>query len=230
MDRNLKGYGKVGFRLDSRLPITLPILERILVSTSNITDSYYEVCLLRAMFSIAFYAFLRVGEITVSGKQSSNTPLQLHQVSQLCNSSGYVKAIKSSFGNYKHSYNTRPFSITVHRQAGSCSVQCLLDYLDQKGYAHGAFFKLSSGNPVPRNTFSSFLSLAIQRCGLYPSHFKGHSFRIGAASHAAAAGLTDAQIRILGRWQSDAFLKYIRVNRFSAKTSAHLNVNLPVIV
>ena len=28
----LKGYKKVGFRLDSRLPITLPILDRLVVS------------------------------------------------------------------------------------------------------------------------------------------------------------------------------------------------------
>ena len=42
------------------------------------------------------------------------------------------------------------------------------------------------------------------------TRYKGHSFRIGAATFAAECGFSDAQIRLMGRWQSDAFRKYIR--------------------
>jgi hypothetical protein len=35
---------------------------------------------------------------------------------------------------------------------------------------------------------------------------------IGAASFAAENGLSDAQIRSMGRWNSNAFRKYIRSN------------------
>ena len=38
-----------------------------------------------------------------------------------------------------------------------------------------------------------------------------HSFRIGAASRAAAKGMSDSQIRAFGRYNSSAFLKYIRM-------------------
>ena len=41
--------------------------------------------------------------------------------------------------------------------------------------------------------------------------YKGHSFRIGAASPAAECGYSETQIRLLGRWKSDAFKKYIRL-------------------
>ena len=61
-----------------------------------------------------------------------------------------------------------------------------------------------------RNLISA-LSLAIKFCGLNPARYKGHSFRIGAASHAADRGLSDAQIRVLGRWKSNAFHRYIRI-------------------
>lgn len=55
--------------------------------------------------------------------------------------------------------------------------------------------------------------MAIVLCGQTPYRYKGHSFRIGAASHAADRGLSDAQIRALGRWKSNAFQRYIRVPR-----------------
>ena len=213
----LKGYNKKGFRLDSRLPITLPILERIMSSAFRTTLSRYEAYLFRAMCAIAFFAFLRVGEMTVSGKQSSNAPLQFHQVTKLRDNSFYVKAIRITFGDYKHHYQERPFSVVVHRQSnGVCPVSCLLEYLEQCNNAGGPLFRLHTGEPFPRSAFSRFLSSAIKECSLDPAFYKGHSFRIGAASHAAALGYTDAQIRLLGRWKSNAFHKYIRINSFSA--------------
>ena len=34
----LKGYGKVGFQLDSRLPLTLPILHRLMQAAPVVTE------------------------------------------------------------------------------------------------------------------------------------------------------------------------------------------------
>ena len=41
-------------------------------------------------------------------------------------------------------------------------------------------------------------------------NYAGHSFRIGAATSAALARIKDRTIQLLGRWQSGAFLRYIR--------------------
>ena len=169
------------------------------------------------MCTIAFFTFLRVGEMTINGKKSSNPPLQFHQVSKLCTSLHFTKAIKNYFADYKHNYNQRSFSIIVNRQvAGPCPVQYILEYLDQGNHSPGAFFQLRNGEAVSRKTSSLFLSSAIKQCGLDPAQYKGYSFRIGAASHAAALGSTDSQIRVLGRWKSNAFRKYIRIDSFLA--------------
>jgi len=43
--------------------------------------------------------------------------------------------------------------------------------------------------------------------------YNGHSFRIGAATTAAAKGLEDARIKTLGRWESTAYLRYVCIPR-----------------
>lgn len=43
--------------------------------------------------------------------------------------------------------------------------------------------------------------------------YSGHSFRIGAASAAAAVGVPAYFIKMLGRWSSDAYHLYVRTPR-----------------
>ena len=207
----LKGYNKVGFRLDSRLPITLPILDKLISAATSLEGSAYQICQFRAMCSLAFYAFLRIGEMTSVPGRDANPPLNLFQLTKLLNSAGDLIAFKLTFGNFKQNYNERPFSVEVSRQPNSCPVDLLSKYLDMRGTRPGPIFATVDGSPVSRSSFSHRLSMAIQLCGLAPSRYKGHSFRIGAASHAADKGFSDAQIRLLGRWKSNAFQRYIRV-------------------
>ena len=46
--------------------------------------------------------------------------------------------------------------------------------------------------------------------GLIGLNFNSHSFRIGAATLAGAAGVPESTIMVLGRWKSMAYLQYIR--------------------
>ena len=127
------------------------------------------------------------------------------------NAADELTAFKVTFGNFTHSYNERPFSIVVSRHPPSCPVDLLSKYLALRGTGPGPIFITVDGLPVSHSKFSQHLSRAIQLCGLAPSRYKGHGFRIGAASHAAERGLSDAQIRALGRWKPNAFQRYIRV-------------------
>ena len=88
----LKGYGKLGSRLDTRMPITLPILRSILHQTPTICGSDYRRYLFTAMCTTAFFGFLRVGEITCCPQSSA--VLQLDQVVRLLDNSGNTVGFK----------------------------------------------------------------------------------------------------------------------------------------
>ena len=53
----LKGYGKISHQLDSRLPITLPILVRIMQVSASFCVSHYQSYLFNAMCSMHFVDF-----------------------------------------------------------------------------------------------------------------------------------------------------------------------------
>ena len=122
--------------------------------------------------------------------------------------------LKLVISEYKHNIHKRPFEILIAREdypGQSCPVQAILDYLALRGNCSGPLFCHCSLAPI--NTESQ---RCLSFCGLDTRRYKGHSFRIGEASHAADKGFSDAQIRALGRWKSDAFKVYIRPECFYA--------------
>ena len=69
------------------------------------------------------------------------------------------------------------------------------------------------GRYLTRRRFVVAVGEALERAGLDQANYCGHSFRIGAATTAAAKGMEDSLIKTLGRWRSLAYLDYIRIPR-----------------
>ena len=79
-------------------------------------------------------------------------------------------------------------------------------YLHLMGSRPGPLFIFQNGVPLSRSRLNSLLTMLFMSAGDYT----GHSFRIGAATIAARAGVPDHMIQILCRWSSDAYKLYIR--------------------
>ena len=94
-----------------------------------------------------------------------------------------------------------------------CPVRAMLDYVACRGTGPGVFFRFEGGSPLTKNRFVERVRGALVRAGIETTGYSGHSFRIGAATAAAEAGLEDSVIQALGRWSSSAFLRYIRTPR-----------------
>ena len=193
---------------DMRLPIDKAMLSQILAALEHTTTSSQDRSLFRAMFALAFHAFLRIGEITVSSPGVNNPNLlELKQIEFNSTESCCITFIK-----YKHS-KSQSVTVTVKAgQPGACPVRIMKEYVAVRGARPGPLFLRTPGilTPVTRSQFNAHLRSTLIFCKFATARFTSHSFRIGAATSAAAQGLSDAQIRQLGRWNSDAFKKYIR--------------------
>ena len=78
--------------------------------------------------------------------------------------------------------------------------------------ASGPLFTYVSGGLLTREKLIRETRLLISMGGgggLNSREFAGHSFRIGAATTAASANLPPWLIKVLGRWSSDCFERYI---------------------
>lgn len=189
---------------DVRYPVSLSVLSRLVCNVQKIVSCVYDGLLFKAMFSTAFYGFLRCSEFTV-GQHN----LGYHQI--------YISPDSSfasiTFTSFKHSKPGSEFVIKLSAKPAEqvCPVKILVAYLSVRGTRPGPFFCRPNLHPVSRNEFSDHLKRCLEAVGLSTTHFKGHSFRIGAATHAMLLGKSDSEIQLLGRWNSSAFKKYLRV-------------------
>ena len=199
---------KLHGRDDSRLPITLILLSRLNSSLDSAVCNKYHRVLLQAMFSIAFFGLCRIGEIT---KQPDGlVSLFNNQVS--INSDYLLLTIV----HFKHNKAKRPIVLKIHRQVDNsiCPLLAMINYLSVRPPQDGPLFCFPDGKPISRNFFTKNLKFCINFCGLDSKQYSSHSFRIGGASYLASLGLSDTQLRTMGRWDSNAFLRYIRNQRF----------------
>ena len=187
---------------DTRLPITLLMFHRLCDSASRIANSVCSASSVRAMFLTVFHAFLRIGEIT-----SSRNNLMLDQISMLTN------CVVIVFYRAKHLVGS-PIYISVPASGGTyCPVSNLSRYLAMRGTTSGPLFCFPDMKPSLIQ-FNFWLTSALVHNSLSSLPIKAHSFRIGAATHAATIGYTEIQIHKMGRWKSSAFKSYILISSF----------------
>ena len=193
-----------------RLPVTPELLRAILSCWSREPISFNRT-MLWAAFCLGFFAFLRAGEFTCPSQErfDSSSMLAVGDISVDSHTNPRCLSVK-----LKRS-KCDPFGARVLVHVGRtflplCPVAAVLSYLAVRPSSPGPLFIYEDGTPLSRDRLSASFALALRSAGLNDRGYSSHSFRIGAATAAARAGISDSLIQTLGRWKSSAFTAYIR--------------------
>ena len=141
------------------------------------------------MYALAFIAALWVGEITYQGNPPGQNIIGIGQRAFMETREGTVTVLKLTLRNYKHSNSFTPVDIFIYPERPVCPVYLLSEYINIWGQFPGPLFSWPDACQITWSFFVTALKEDLQFCDLDISHHKTHSFRIGAASWAAAKGI-----------------------------------------
>ena len=182
-----------------RLPITAAIMHLIRTHLERSDLSHKQ--LLWAICCTAFFGFFQLGELL-----PESCPGQRGGLSDF----GGCGSRQPRETNNGDQFGAGAHIILGRTGSPLCPVMAILEYIEIRGSSAGPFFQGTHSQPVLKTWFVEQLRSILAAAGLPQQQYARHSFRIGAATTAALAGVEDSMIQTLGRWQSGAFFQYIR--------------------
>lgn len=103
---------------------------------------------------------------------------------------------------------------------GICPYSAMDKYVQHSTCNHSSrpLFQFHSGQLLTRYSYLKHLRHLLQRIGYNPIKFNTHSFRIGASTSTAEAGIPPYLIKLMGRWHSKAYLvcTHVSTNKLSS--------------
>jgi len=180
------------------LPITISILCSLKTQLQQQASfSLLEKYLLWAAFTLAFYSFLRASEFTTNKFSWSDLQLDIKYQSLL------IQQSKTDSFCCAHILTIYDSDMYVHMPVKA--MQQIVNYHQR----HGPLFYNGRFTPLNQHKLTVTLRTLLHPTGYIEQNIASHSFRIGAATTAAATGLPPWLIKTLVRWSSDAYETYI---------------------
>lgn len=220
--KRLKGV----FSRPKRQPVTIDTLKSLKNSLRTVKIDERDKLMLWAAFTTAFFAFLRSAEFCAPQQNSFDSRSCL-----------LVKDVKVS--PHAASVNIKvskadPFrngQVVRLSATGSsvCPLRALRNHLVHCKNQELPLFTFVDKSYLTRQRLTSTVRDLMKHSGAEVPQLSSHSFRIGAATTAAAAQVPDWLIKVLGRWSSNCYQQYIRtpkvvidnVPRLLAKTKVN---------
>ena len=172
----LSGMTRLDARVDQRFPISPELLVKIIQVLPVVCSSVYETTLFSAIFSLAFYGFLRVGELVVASKGEWGHALLAHTVKV----KDHGGTIELELSHSKTDQAGKGVIINLQKiESPTCPVSLVKQFLAIRKRASCIFFCHFDGIPVTRYQFSALLKKSLNAIGLHTDRYRSHSFRMG---------------------------------------------------
>lgn len=204
-----------------RMPSTIDLVGKIVMFLNQGYFGPYTDLLIQTMCVVGFFAFLRCGEMTC--KTTCFDP----EVNLCVNDVFFINDSLVSL-RLKAS-KTDPFRLGIdiylfRLHNFLCPVSFLSRFVRQRrmfgGDENSPLFVDVQGNSVTRDVFIAHLREVLNCLGYNQALFSGHSLRSGAATTASNSYVNDHLIKIMGRWSSESYRRYIKLPLRSLR-SAH---------
>lgn len=209
----LRQAKSVATRPRQRLPITPAILRR-LRKVWEANRGERDNIMIWAACCMCFFGFLRSGEVTVPSMTGYDPEAHLSEGDVKLEGTSPPQCVQVTIKASKTDPFRKGVTVFLGRTGNDlCPVSAVAAYLVARGREKGPFFRLASGAPLTRELLVRKVRVALEAGGVEAAKYAGHSFRIGAATTAALVGIEDSLIKTMGRWESAAYLLYVRVPR-----------------
>lgn len=207
----VEGIRRASSRRDARLPISIDLLSRIVLSLPIICSSTYEAKLFSFTYVLTFFGLLRVGELTLTNKMSIEHIIQYNDIRLDVNGGKLLLHIRHS----KTDQRGKGVTLAIPKLGGNlCPVKHYITFQGIRGNHKGPLLCHFGGAPLTRYQFGAVLHKSLKHLGVEAKNYKAHSFRIGCATALFEAGISEAELKTMGRWSSQAYKSYIRVPQF----------------
>ena len=178
-----------------RLLITPAIMQQLLTACPIAFPIEFEAELLWAACCIAYFEFLRSGEFTVPDATAIPAICAADVATDLHTSPSFMKIRLRKAKTDQLGNGVDIFLGTTGTPL--CPVKAVLRYLAVCPKTGGALLVHADGSPLLRDQFVKMVKKCLRTANIDDSDYSGHSFRIGAATAAAAAGVPAHFIKML---------------------------------
>ena len=170
-----------------------------------------DTIMLWAACCMGLFGFIRVGEFTIKSTQEVDQQTCLLVQDVAVDSHTNPSMVRVHLKQSKTDPLRHGVDIFLGRtDAALCPVAAILAYCAIRPAIVRPFFVVRDGSPLTRDRLVAAVRSALSHAGVDMAHYSRHSFRVGAATTAARAGLSHATIKMLGRWESSAYERYIQ--------------------
>jgi hypothetical protein len=209
-------------------PITARVLRRILHVTPP--NSWNNV-MFRHMCILAYFGFLRQAEFTAKSITAKVFPrcshVAVHQADPTLRTLN-LPASKADVFRLGVAVKFAPTGLPLLDPVNVIDEHMQLLATAKLDSPTDPLFRDSlTGKAFSRERFTAMLKTALRRAHYPANTLTGHSFRRGAATDLHEAGVPDSDIKVLGRWASWCFVRYISMSTSKFTTLSRAMARLP---
>ena len=222
LDTITKACKLISDRVYHRRPICKPLLEQILFEVERVfNNQYFLEMLFKTIFSLGYYGLLRVSEMaSEDGQFQLDHTLKAADVHVGQNKAKILLVLHTS---KTHGKESTPQKIKIsgvdcdENQGFTSTLFCpfvmVREYMSIRGSYDTEiehFFCFFDKTPVKPGQICKVLKTCLNNLGLDQSMYDLHSFRSAHASDIIKQGYSVEQVKIFGRWRSNAVYRYIK--------------------